>query len=147
MPLKKSTGWPTVPATPARPPRRALAVGQFTTFMIAFVGIIISAVFGFLGQPSGKAWPSTICFLFGGLKASLAFTVLIIIVASDKWTGFNSATQAGMDGHQETVTMRQMALWSVAFKFLAIAQLSANEKFWGSGSTMTCTPCASCLQA
>ena len=111
-----------------------LYVGQFTTFMIAFVGIIISAVFGFLGQPSGKAWPSTICFLFGGLKASLAFTVLIIIVASDKWTGFNSATQAGMDGHQETVTMRQMALWSVAFKFLAIAQLSANEKFWGSGS-------------
>lgn len=111
-----------------------LYVGQFTTFMIAFAGIIITAIFGFMGQPSGKAWPSTICFLFGGLKASLAFTVLIIIVASDKWTGFNSATESGMDGHQETVTMRQMALWSVALKFFAIAQLSANEKFWGSGS-------------
>ena len=112
-----------------------LYVGQFTTFWIAFFGLVVSGIFGLMGQPAGKAWPSTLCFLFGGLKASLLFTVLIILVASNGgWVGFNSALEAGQNGHQETVTMRQLALWSAAFKMLLIAQLGANEKFWGSGS-------------
>lgn len=111
-----------------------LFVGEFGAFLIAFTGLVISIVFGFMGQPSGKAWPSTICFLFGGIKASLAFTVLIILVASDKWHGFNSVTDVSADGNQETVTMRQMLLWGVLLKCLLLAQLSANEKFWGSAS-------------
>jgi hypothetical protein len=111
-----------------------LFVGQFTGFMIALVGLVISFVFGLLGQPSGKAWPSTICFLFGGLKASLLFTLLIIVVASDKWYKFNSVTEVGEDANQTTVTMRQMLLWLVGLKCLLLQQLSANEKFWGSAS-------------
>jgi len=112
-----------------------LYVGQFTTWWIAFFGLVVSIIFGLLGQPAGKAWPSTLCFIFGGLKASLLFTVLIILVASNGgWVGFNSALEAGQNGHQETITMRQLALWSAAFKMLLLAQLSANEKFWGSGS-------------
>ena len=111
-----------------------LYIGAFGSFLIAFIGLVISIVFGLMGQPSGKAWPSTICFLFGGLKVSLVFSVLIVLVATEKWHGFTTATEVGADGNQETVTMRQMLLWAVLLKGLLIAQLSANEKFWGDAS-------------
>lgn len=111
-----------------------LFVGQFIGYICAAIALVICIVFGLFGQPSGKAWPSTICFLFGGLKASLLFTLLIIVVASDKWDGFNRVMNEGLDGHQRTVTVRQMLLWLVGLKCLLLQQLSANEKFWGSAS-------------
>ncbi len=111
-----------------------LYIGAFGAFLIAFIGLVITIIFGALGQPAGKAWPSTVCFLFGGLKTSLVFSVLIILVAVMKWDGFVSATEVDTNGYQETVTMRQMLLWGVLLKGLLLAQLSANEKFWGSAS-------------
>ena len=111
-----------------------LYIGEFGAFLIAVVGLVISIVFGLMGQPAGKAWPSTVCFLFGGLKVSLVFSVLIILVAVMKWDGFVSASEVDTNGYQETVTMRQMLLWAVLLKTLLLAQLSANEKFWGSAS-------------
>lgn len=111
-----------------------LFVGQFIGYLVAAIALVICIIFGLFGQPSGKAWPSTICFLFGGLKASLLFTLLIIVVASDKWDGFNSVMHEGLNGHQQTVTVRQMLLWLVGLKCLLLQQLSANEKFWGSAS-------------
>lgn len=109
-----------------------LVIGQFTLFLFSILlGLVASLIFGFMGQPSGKAWPATISFLIGGLKGSLIFSVLVVIVSATKWNGFMNAEHPG----EEVVTFRQMLLWGIAFKSLLLMQLDANRNFWGSASS------------
>lgn len=109
-----------------------LVIGQFTLFLFSILlGLVASFIFGLMGQPSGKAWPATISFLIGGLKGSLIFSVLVVIVSATKWNGFMNAEHP----HDEVVTFRQMLLWGIAFKSLLLMQLDANRNFWGSASS------------
>lgn len=109
-----------------------LVIGQFTLFLFSILlGLAASLIFGFMGQPSGKAWPATISFLIGGLKGSLIFSVLVVVVSAMKWNGFMNADHP----HDEVVTFRQMLLWGIAFKSLLLMQIDANRNFWGSASS------------
>ena len=109
-----------------------LVIGQFTLFLFSILlGLVASIIFGLMGQPSGKAWPATISFLVGGLKGSLIFSVLVVVVSAMKWNGFMNAEHPG----EEVVTFRQMLLWGIAFKSLLLMQLDANRNFWGSASS------------
>jgi hypothetical protein len=109
-----------------------LVIGQFTLFMLSIVlGLAATIIFGLMGQPAGKAWPATLSFLIGGLKGSLIFSTLVVVVSAMKWNGFMNAQHP----HEEVVTFRQLLLWGIAFKSLLLMQLDANRNFWGNASS------------
>lgn len=93
-------------------------------------GLVLSIVFGWLGQMHGSAWPTQIVFTLGMGMASLLFTLLYALKLM-------MMTGDGVNGNWNTVketpevTVRQMTLWLVFLKVLAITMMKANKEFWG----------------
>jgi len=93
-------------------------------------GLVLSLIFGWAGQMHGSAWPTQIVFTLGMGMASLLFTLLYALKLM-------MMTGDGVNGNwnivKETpeVTVRQMTLWLVFLKVLAITMMKANKEFWG----------------
>ena len=93
-------------------------------------GLVLSLIFGWAGQMHGSAWPTQIVFTLGMGMASLLFTLLYAVKLM-------MMTGDGVNGNwnivKETpeVTVRQMTLWLVFLKVLAITMMKANKEFWG----------------
>ena len=93
-------------------------------------GLFLSLIFGWAGQMHGSAWPTQIVFTLGMGMASLLFTLLYAVKLM-------MMTGDGVNGNwnivKETpeVTVRQMTLWLVFLKVLAITMMKSNKEFWG----------------
>lgn len=99
---------------------------------LVWAGLFVAIVFGFLGQTSGGAWPSTVSLIKGGASASIIFSTVFLFKmitmfgdGTDPQTNWNKTTTLPF------LTVRQLTLWSVALKCLALAAVDANMTFGG----------------
>lgn len=96
---------------------REIQNGALICLCIAFFGLVVAQALGLLGQPAGKAWPSTVGLVMGGGIASTVFSVVLCL-------SFSFAVP--------DVSVRICALATVAIKIIALATARANIDFWGS---------------
>ena len=100
---------------------------------LVWAGLFLAIVFGFLGQTIGGAWPSTISLIKGGGTASAIFSALYLL----KMIAMVGDGDATTDDDWNTIvalpylTIRQLTIWSLALKCLALAVVDANMQFGG----------------
>lgn len=100
---------------------------------LVWAGLFLALVFGFLGQTIGGAWPSTISLIKGGGTASAIFSALYLL----KMIAMVGDGDATTDDDWNTIvalpylTIRQLTIWSLALKCLALAVVDANMQFGG----------------
>jgi len=90
------------------------------------------------GQPAGKAWPSLIGMIVGGLTASVVFAVLGAMSFTHDKEQEDKALMADQTAPNEDV--RFLAFAAIALKLFALATVRANIDFWGPcGLSEKCT--------
>lgn len=101
--------------------------------ILVWIGLVISIVFGFMGQIPGSAWPSTISLLRGGAIGGIIFSSLYALKIMDMVGGGAHDTHNNWNIATATpeITVRQMTLWSIGLKCFAFATLDANLNYWG----------------
>lgn len=107
--------------------------GATVCTILVWTGLVISIVFGFMGQIPGSAWPSTVSLLRGGAIGGIIFSALYALKlmamvgggANDVHNNWNIVTA------EPEITVRQLTLWSIGLKCLAFATLDANLNYWG----------------
>tara|TARA_B110001452_G_scaffold177050_1_gene148490 strand:- start:262 stop:1086 length:825 start_codon:yes stop_codon:yes gene_type:complete len=109
---------------------RDLHNGALICLGIALFGLLVAQVFGWLGQPAGKAWPSTVGMIMGGGIASTVFSVMFCLSFSFAVPAVLAATDPEAD--PPYVSVRYCSLANVAIKIIALATTRANIDFWGS---------------
>jgi len=97
--------------------------GSFWCTLLAVIGLLMAVVYGALGQPAGKAWPSTIGMVIGGGVASLIFSFILAL-----WSG---AVVLAADEERTAESVRHVTFWLIALKTFALAVVNANINFWG----------------
>ena len=104
-------------------PLNDVRTGAFWCTFLVFLGLLMAVVYGALGQPAGKAWPTTVGMIVGGGVASLIFSFILAM-----WSG---AVVLDADEERTVESVRHVTLWLVALKTLALAVVNANINFWG----------------
>ena len=84
---------------------------------------------GIAGQPIGKAWPSLLGMIVGGLTASVVFAVLGATSFTHDKELEDKALPADQEAPNEDV--RFLAFAAIALKLFALATVRANIDFWG----------------
>ena len=107
---------------------RDLEVAALVSTCLVFAGLLVAQFFGAMGQPAGKAFPTTVALVVGGGLASLIFTVMDLVsgVGVDA-VPYAIETAEGTDA----ASMRRGMVWLVGLKVLALATAQANIAFWG----------------
>ena len=105
---------------------RDLEVGALVCTCLVFAGLLLAQIFGWLGQPAGKAFPTTVALVVGGGLASLIFTVVDLIQGAG-----HAMTEAAEDSVADAASLRRGMVWLVGLKVLALATAQANIAFWG----------------
>lgn len=96
-----------------------IQTASITCLSLALFGLVVAQIFGWLGQPVGKAWPTTVGLIVGGLLGSLLFTILLVVTFSD--------TLLSPDASR----LRGLTLIGIALKVFTLSTLRANIEFWG----------------
>lgn len=105
---------------------REIQAGVITSTCLVWVGLFLAIIFGILGQPAGKAFPSTVAFVLGGAFASILFSLVYVILLVN-WTEAMTSTDTG----RYFMTLRQLSLWSLGLKSVAFYYAKANIDFHG----------------
>lgn len=101
-----------------------LQMGSFWCLVVAFVGLAIAQVFGFMNQEAGKLYASTYALIVGGGFASIIFNILHFTNGGD-WLHTNTSAD------DAATTFRFMVYWCIALKILAVITVQQNARFWG----------------
>lgn len=109
---------------------RELQIGAVVCICLALFGLLVAQVFGWLGQPAGKAWPTTVGLIMGGGMASLVFSIMLALSFSYAWPALLDATNP--DASPPAVSIRQLTITAIPLKIFALATTRANLDFWGS---------------
>ena len=104
---------------------REIQNGVLVSTVLVWIGLLLALILGALGQPAGKAFPSTIGLVLGGGFSSMMFSLVYLVLLPDGGpTGIMTAT----DG---LVTLRQLSVWTLGLKTLAFYVAKANIDFHG----------------
>ena len=107
--------------------------GATVCTILVWIGLFIAIVFGVLGQIPGSAWPSTVSLLRGGAIGSILFSTLYALKLMMMVGGGpnDTANNWNIVTVEPEITVRQLTLWSIGLKCLALTCLDANLNFFG----------------
>ena len=105
---------------------REVETAALTSTVVAWVGLLLALVFGLLGQDAGKAYPSTLGFVLGGGLASALFSTVYALLLMGSFP--EAAVATAKDDPRTAI--RQLTLWAIGLKLLAVSTAKANASFW-----------------
>lgn len=99
----------------------------------ALIGIAIAQFFAMLngGQESGRLFAATYGTIVGGTYASIVFSIMWGVYSATSWAAMIAQYGEGDHLDDNLKVQRQVMLWSMALKIIAVATLTKNADFWG----------------
>lgn len=107
--------------------------GATVCTILVWIGLVISIIFGFLGQIPGSAWPSTVSLMRGGAIGGIVFSSLYALKLMMMVGGgpHDTANNWNVVTAEPEITVRQLTLWVIGLKCLALTCLDANLNYFG----------------
>ena len=99
----------------------------------ALIGIVIAQFFAMFngGQESGRLFAATYGTIVGGTYASIVFSIMWGVYSATSWAAMIAQYGEGDHLDDNLKVQRQVMLWSMALKIIAVATLTKNADFWG----------------
>lgn len=99
----------------------------------AFIGIFIAQLFAMAngGQESGRLFAATYGTIVGGAYASIVFSIMWGVYSATSWAAMIAQYGDGDHLDDNLKVQRQVMLWSMALKIIAVSTLIKNADFWG----------------
>jgi len=109
----------------------------FWTLLLAFGGVLITQLANWMAAGNaviGSAYPTTIAMITGGGVASAAFSAITYVLAMQdgEYASTHDATKHfhnAYDKDDKLCTTRQLLLWLIALKLIAVATVKANAAY------------------